>query len=85
MERNRTEPSRMKKCCTVDNLEQSSSDGTLSACINVLVCKTCDHQESYAYRERNEQNALFSYCQFAAKRTMLGLPLFSRRKEETNV
>lgn len=77
-------PSGMGKCCTVDNLEQSSSDGSLEACVNVLVCKTCHHQESYVYANNNKQNALFSYCQFVAKRIELGLPVFSARQFAAN-
>lgn len=77
-------PTRMRECCTVDNLEQASSDGSLEAQVNVLVCKTCDHQESYVYANNNKQNALFSYCQFVAKRIELGLPVFSSRQRAAN-
>lgn len=65
-------------CCTVDNLEQATADGTLEATVNVLVCKTCGHQESYVYMKPDTKNALFSYCQFVKSRVKKGYPVFAR-------
>lgn len=75
----------MKECCTVDNLNQSTSDGELNARVNVLVCRTCGHQESYVYQTNHPDNALFSYCRFVELRIGIKQPVFSEKQQRHNL
>lgn len=74
---NAVEGNAMKECCTVDNQTQATADGQLNAKVNVLVCNTCGHQETFVYKETHPDNALFSYCRLVESRIRLNLPVFS--------
>ena len=75
----------MEKCCTVDNVDQSTADGTLGAKVNVLICRTCKTQQTYVYKEYNTNNALYSYCRLTRKRIAMGMPVFSEQQDIRNL
>lgn len=67
----------MNRCCTIDNLDQATADGTLASEVNVFVCRTCNLQYSFCYHHRADFNACWSYVHMALNRQGKGLPIFT--------
>ena len=63
----------MKECCSLDNMDAFTSDGTPSSRVNCLVCKTCGEQQSFSYMEENEMNLCWSYVRLGIARDHKGL------------
>ena len=80
MPKNMLQPTNeMQDCCTVDNMDVSTTSAKPNARVNCLFCRTCGRQWDYAYLMPDDFNVVFSFVQFAAERISYDLPLFSEK------
>ena len=75
----------MNKCCTIDNVQTSSGDGTGACKVNCLVCLTCGLQQTFVYKEVNDLNLRFSIARSVQDRLAQGLPVFSEEQARKNL